>query len=85
VPTTESPKSRRNALGQISVVAPAPGDEATVSDWLRELDLQIDLFRRAVRAFVHQKTHRFKQLIYKSSRRELEADYVVRDFGFWYC
>jgi hypothetical protein len=75
----------RNAVAQISAIAPAPGDETTVSAWFRRLSLQIDLFQRAIRAFAHQKVHRYKQLMYKSSIRGLEADDLVREFGFRHC
>jgi hypothetical protein len=34
-----------NALTQISLVTPAPGDEATVALWLQELDEQIERSR----------------------------------------
>jgi hypothetical protein len=75
----------RNAFTQISVVTAAPGDETTVSAWLRQLSREIDRFQRAIHAFAHRKVHRYKQLMYKSSLSGLEADVLVRDFGFQYC
>jgi hypothetical protein len=75
----------RNVIGEISLVAPAPGDEGTVSQWLQLSGQSVDLFQRGIDAFAHGKSHRYKQLMTKSSYRRGNADYLVRDFGFRYC
>jgi hypothetical protein len=77
---------QRDVNGQISLITPAPGDEATISQWLRERGEYTDLFNRSFHVFAHGKrTKRFKQLIGRAFRHELDGEELVGDFGFQYC
>jgi hypothetical protein len=76
----------RGAFGQIAAVPPAPGDEATVTEWLRLRSKATNYFHRAYHAFArNQKPHQFRRLLGKSDSAGLDADSLVQDWGFEHC
>jgi hypothetical protein len=79
-------KIERPSFAQIAAITPAPGDEATVAEWLRLRARETAYFQRAFHAFArNQKTHQFRRLSAKADKANLEAESLVGDWGFEHC
>jgi hypothetical protein len=79
-------RDRHGALGQIAVIAPAPGDETVAAEWLRLKGQEINHFRQAYHAFARNlKPHQFRRLMGKSNTAGIHAFSLVADWGFQYC
>jgi hypothetical protein len=76
----------RLSFAQIAAVTPAPGDEETVTEWLRLRARETAYFQHAFHAFArNQKTHQFRRLSAKADRANLEAESLVGDWEFEHC
>ena len=76
---------QRDQNDQIAMVAPGPGDESLVAEWLQTRTAASDFFQRGVHLFAQGRERRGKKLIGISFKREFKAELLVQGFGFKSC
>jgi len=74
-----------NIINQLATLTPAPGDEATVAQWLQGVRNANALVNRAARAGKHGNLRRYLRLLTQSISAAGQANQVVAGWGFQAC
>jgi hypothetical protein len=73
------------ANGQITPIAPAPGDELTASRWMQDRTAFAQAAQRAGQLIAHGALKRFLRAAIAMVNYEAAAREVIAGFGFTYC
>jgi hypothetical protein len=74
-----------NILNQLATLTPAPGDEATVAQWLQGEHNANALVFQAARAGKHGNLKRYLHLLVQSISAANSANQIVAGWGFQSC
>jgi hypothetical protein len=70
---------------QIAAVTPAPGDEATVANWLASRRTYVQLTYGVVRSARHLKPFEILPKILAATKARHQGEQLIAGFGFTYC
>jgi hypothetical protein len=76
---------QRGANADIASVAPAPGDEALISQWLRIRSKVPERLGQFIRSFSAGQDHKARRAISRAFKADFEAYSLMQDFGFSHC